>query len=433
MSGSLRLFRIEARRNFGLFLFLPFAAMVWCFVFLTTSDKVVLWPQVSIAVRDSVAVVGTAVTGVAAWMAGRGRRVRIEELLVTTAQPPVIRDLAAWATTTGWGLIGCMLGATIVLAHASLNATWGSPLVVPVVIGLLIAAASATWGYAAGTWFPGRFTAPLSAVVVFLFLFLPGAFSYPIQNLNFFSQSFDSVFFPVRTDLSPLHAAMLLGLTVLALGCIVLKRHRNLPAWGTALAGAAPSVACVVVLVGVGRPGTMSPLPYEPVCSQGSIEVCMHPAYQAVQAETVDVIERLTQPLVGVPGAPTKAVQVPSAAEWGLTPDGVLRFEPHESYAFLGGGPDSLASQISGVLTYGAACCDEAQEVIRGWLLEQAGVPIAICEEDRDEGGVCTGVPRRYVPHIERFAALPPEVRHAWLYDNYAALTRGELTLEDLP
>jgi hypothetical protein len=37
------------------------------------------------------------------------------------------------------------------------------------------------------------------------------------------------------------------------------------------------------------------------------------------------------------------------------------------------------------------------------------------------------------VPDIERFAALEPQVRDAWLHDNYAALTRGELTLEDLP
>jgi hypothetical protein len=77
-------------------------------------------------------------------------------------------------------------------------------------------------------------------------------------------------------------------------------------------------------------------------------------------------------------------------------------------------------------------CCDEAQEVIRGWLLEQAGVPSAICQQGGG-GGECTGVSQRYVPDIERFAALEPSVRDAWLHDNYASLIHGELALEDLP
>ena len=432
MTASLRLLRIEVRRSPGLFLFIPFAAMVWLLVTLMTSDKVVLWPEVSTTVRDSVAVVGTAVAGVAAWVAGRGQRARMTDLLGTTPRPPVARELGAWAATTGWGLLGCVLGATVVLVQSSMKATWGGPIASPMVIGLLITATSATCGYAAGTWFPGRFTAPLSAVVVFLFLFLPGAFSHPVQNLNFFSQSFDSVFWRVRTDLSALHAAVLFSVTALALGCTVLKHHRNVPAWGTALAGVAASVALLVVLVGAERHTGVDPVPYEPLCAQDSIEVCIHPAYEAVQAQTVDVVNRLMRPLAGVPGAPTRAEQVPFAEQSGFGPGGTLRFELYESIAFLGGGPASLASQISGVLAYGSVCCDEAQEVIRGWLLEQAGIPSDICQQG-GAGGVCTGVSQRYVPDIERFAALEPEVRDAWLRDNYAALTRGELTLEDLP
>ena len=136
MTASLRLLRIEVRRSLGLLLFIPFAAMVWLIVSLATSDKVVLWPEVSIAVRDGVAVVGTAAAGVAAWVAGRGRRARMEELLITTARPPVVRELAAWAAIAGWGLFGCVLGAAVVLVQASLNATWGSPLPSTMVIGL---------------------------------------------------------------------------------------------------------------------------------------------------------------------------------------------------------------------------------------------------------------------------------------------------------
>jgi hypothetical protein len=68
--------------------------------------------------------------------------------------------------------------------------------------------------------------------------------------------------------------------------------------------------------------------------------------------------------------------------------------------------------------------------VVRAWLLRQAGVQVPVCEQNGGEGSC---IPDRFVPEVERFAALEPGVRDAWLHDNYAALTRGELTLGDLP
>jgi hypothetical protein len=431
MSASLRLLRIEVRRSPGLFLFVPIAAVVWLIVKLISVGEIVLWPEITTTARDSAGIIGPAVAGLAAWIAGRGQRGRTAELLDTTPRPATVRELAAWAAIAGWGVIGWAVGAGVVLAQASMEATWGMPVAFPLIIALLVIVASASWGYAAGAWASSRFTAPLSAVVVFLFLFLPGAFSYPLQNLSPFSLSYDSVFWRVRPDLSAWHVALLLSLTVLGLASAALRYHKSPAAWATALGTAVASLVLLVILMGAERQTGVSRIPYEPLCAQGGIEVCIHPAFEAAQTETVDVIERLTQPLLGVPGAPVKAEQGPRSDQWGLSSAGVLHFQLLETETFVGGG-DTLASRVAGALVFGHACCGEAQEVIRGWLLRQAGISAEVCEAT-DGGGVCAGIPRRFVAEIERFAALEPEVRDAWLHDNYAALTRGELTLEDLP
>ena len=114
----------------------------------------------------------------------------------------------------------------------------------------------------------------------------------------------------------------------------------------------------------------------------------------------------------------------------GLYPDGTLVFGLYHARR-LGLGEDfafDVASSLAVDEVAMTARLDEqwtytdVQRVLVGWLMRQAGL---------------TGAPARGGPEVEaaiqRFDALDPHVRRAWLEENYAALRTGELTLEDLP
>ena len=48
------------------------------------------------------------------------------------------------------------------------------------------------------------------------------------------------------------------------------------------------------------------------MCHAAPLSVCVHPAYRAQLGETATLINRIAAPVLGAPGAPTRAVQRPS-------------------------------------------------------------------------------------------------------------------------
>jgi hypothetical protein len=211
----------------------------------------------------------------------------------------------------------------------------------------------------------------------------------------------------------------------------------------------------------VAVPSASRAISYELVCTQRSIEICVHPAYASVLDDTADMVDAVVQPLVGLPGFPVRAEQVRPDRE------GEVVVGPHELGAvppdLLGivpADPDTndvveasfvAVAAVAGQTDWFLSPLTPAQSAIGVWLMDRLGmdwstaegflmpafgdaVPIKdavnsgfLAPEDAD--GLLADV------HLaaERFGALSPEEQRAWLETNFAALRAGELELEDLP
>ena len=113
-------------------------------------------------------------------------------------------------------------------------------------------------------------------------------------------------------------AAWLVGLGGLALAIIVLRHRRRSPvAWGTLAAAALAIVVGWTQLVPApvfAAPSPSRAIAYEPVCTQRSIEICLHPAYESVLDETADLVDAVVRPLVGAARLPRARRAGPPAA-----------------------------------------------------------------------------------------------------------------------
>jgi len=312
-------------------------------------------------------------------------------------------------------------------------------LVLPVVVG---------WGSRSGTLGPATRLSALDAL----------HYLSPVAALD------ASVWYGVRPDVGWPQALFLLGLTCLALGGLALLRgERVRAAWSALLAGGALGVVAVAILLAVSPPSAVLlgasrttnvsfPLltrydrliPYTPVCAGAPVPVCVHPAYQSYLAAEAPVINRLIAPLVGLPGVPLRAAQLPHG-EMGVI-GRVLAFLPNngnnatDQYFF-----GNIAQALVGYDVVGPLppcpgdptlrACMEAQDAIGIWLVRQAGLRLDIV----NAGGTTL---QPYFGGVDwdatsaaatRFASLGRERQRAWLRAHYITLRHGGVPLKDLP
>ena len=108
------------------------------------------------------------VAGVAAWMGSRDSRRHTRDLVDATARPRWTAQLTTWAATTLWVAAGFLCCVAVLYGVTASQATWGGPPWWPVAVSLAELALVSALGFAAGTFFPSRFTAPLAALGAFL-------------------------------------------------------------------------------------------------------------------------------------------------------------------------------------------------------------------------------------------------------------------------
>ena len=455
---GLALFSIEFRRSLCLWLFPLLVGVLAWIVYDGLPAGIWLWTETVWSLQYSLILFGPLVGGLAVWTAGREGRREMGDLLLTTSRPAVARDLAVWAATAAWCCLAYALVAVTFLSLTGLLATWGSPEIGSVLIGLLAVVAHSAVGYAVGSYLPSRFVAPLFAVSVYwiqgITLFGLGSRFRNLSPLG--SDIASTVFYDETPDVFVLQALWLTGLAALALTAVALKRERNARYW-TALAVAATVAAAGATALALVPTETVeargTPVTYEPVCDDGGIEVCVHPAYETALPATSRVVNDLVEPLVGLPGAPTRAEQRPSEAR--LRPDGTLVYSLYggfyRSNVNIGYGfreymeqeiVPALAVGPSGYVEgkpYGSDFCrtaadapGEAQRAVSGWLIYRAGdygSADSMAFREAVNGQLCPGS----APLVERFDALAPAERRAWLEANYADLRDGEITPRDLP
>lgn len=468
---SLGLLRIEVRRSAALFLLPLLLAAAWWLAWNgtygvmneATFSNVYIWEETSRVVKDSVLNLGPLVAGLSAWAAGRNRRRGIGELLSTTSRSSVFRDLATWGGTAlpsaaVYVLLGVLLGVP-----TALNATWGAPLVGYLLVGLVALLMDSAIGFAAGHHLPSRFTAPLVAVALFVAHLLPmGAMGYG-PNLTLLSPAAYSNVAFTNVFYEPAHLAvpqLLLfgGLGTAALCSLALghpcDRRKARGALGAALVVAAFGF---VVALRTENPhgihaGGPEVAPFESVCEEGRITVCVHPAYENSLPATAEAVREVAKPLLGVPGAPTHAVQ----ADGPRTVPDEMRAEDLALFYDVDAGADGGEEMVKWSAAYGLVGDDamssvgmpakatqedwrrcgkardkrafnpaeEAKIVVGSWLLKRdgsySGDPFSRNCSNKDE-------------LVEGFAALTLNERRAWLEENLSGLRAGKVTLKDLP
>jgi len=414
------------------------------------------------------------VAGVAAWMGSRDSRRHTRDLVDATARPRWTAQLTTWAATTLWVAAGFLCCVAVLYGVTASQATWGGPPWWPVAVSLAELALISALGFAAGTFFPSRFTAPLAALGAFL-LCLEGfrnavgrSSGYALLSPTTSVPDDDTgLFHHYLPDVSIAQLMFLIGLTLVALAILGLPRAADagprprraaaviavagLAAAGTAigLTGTARTEAYGTVIPALHDAANDRPIPYTPVCGQAAgMPVCVHPAYRNfLPAMTADLAPVLRQ-IVSLPGAPARVDQVvvndliPSngAAITGVPP--VLRLPvsgtPDETSFGQNAGTFTSYLQSTlvtlfvvgarGFVSMGPPAGTPGQQAVELALLQQAGTAIQ------------TGAPGRQPTKADqvataarRFAAMPAAARHAWLADHLAALRAGHITLAQLP
>jgi hypothetical protein len=508
-----RILRMEIRHS----------AFVWCLPLLvvlfiydpyrTAVSYPALWPLRSTVVLNKFwpdMVVFAA--GFSAWAGSREGRRNTSDLLGTTARPAWARQLCSLAGTAFWAVAAFLIGSAVIYVRTSQQATWGGPPISPVVVGAVGLVMVCAVAFALGALFPGRFTAPIVAVglmIVTLAAFRQAVSStggpIPILSPDGSVPENDYGLFYRATIGVPIVQVMVFGgVTLAAVGLLGLSARTGGTGWrgalsavaagGTRLRTAALStftvgVALLVVGVALAGTGTRSPaggyeipsidssiiskpIPYTPVCSSagsfpaGGFQVCVHPAYRGYLPQVSSVLDAAVTELTGLPGAPTRAVEVSQAAlpsalfegnGNGLATNGVYQFtmenaialQPDESMlrdgfqqdivhaVIIGSAGKSAATQTDGGGTTGVEQNNGTlaqQAVVDGLLQALGSAPYPIIGVDNGPGAQQFHQQQAEVTTAAaKFAALPAATRHAWLVANLAALKAGTITLAQVP
>jgi hypothetical protein len=416
------------------------------------------------------------VAGVAAWMGSRDSRRHTRDLVDATARPRWTAQLTTWAATTLWVAAGFLCCVAVVYGVTASQATWGGPPWWPVAVSLAELALVSALGFAAGTFFPSRFTAPLAAFGAFL-LCLEGfrnavGRSSPYALLSpttYVPDDGTGLFRHYLPDVSIAQLMFLVGLTLVVLAALGLPRAADagprlrraaaviavagLAAAGTAigLTGTARTGAYGTVIPALHDAANDRPIPYTPVCGQAAgVPVCVHPAYRNFLPAMTAALAPVLREIASLPGAPARVDQVVvndlmasnGAAITGVPPVFRLPVPATPDETSFGQNAGTFTSYLQATLVtgfvvgahgfvfLGPAAGTPAQQAVVLALLQKAGTAT-------QTGGGPENSQHAKAEQVaaaaRRFAALPAATRHAWLAAHLAALRAGRITLAQLP
>ncbi|HEY2127568.1 MAG TPA: hypothetical protein VGH77_10325 [Streptosporangiaceae bacterium] len=490
--AAARLLRLELRHNAMLWLLPVVIAVFWLTTYRKTMALPPLWSLRADSLQTGVVIVFTApVAGAAAWMGSREARRHVTDLVSVTARPRWARQLASWAATAGWAIVGYLVCLAAVYGVTAHQVHWGGPLWWPAAVTAASLAAVSALGFAAGALLPSRFTAPVVAVAAFFVLALStqlivGSQSYwqvsPIVTgpWNGGPDPGVATFYPYVPDLAIAQFMFLAGITVAVLGGLALAagpggRRLGRPAAAVTAAG----LLAAATAAGLAGTGTMDrhgmiaipalhdaasdrPIPFTPVCSHTTIPVCLNPAFASYLPATAAALRPVLSQLAGLPGAPARISQAAAVYHQGAgngiaiglagpqltgTPPVYRLLLPDQ----LGGPPltaQAWASQlrigtgrdIVACVTGAGPGASPAQDAVAAAIMLAAGVdpavPVPGSPPPRNGGprpspGLALG--SSGLAAAQRFAARPAATRHAWLVQHLAALRAGQVTVAQLP
>ena len=207
------------------------------------------------------------------------------------------------------------------------------------------------------------------------------------------------------------------------------------------------------------------PARFTPVCSHTAIPVCLNPAFASYLPVTVTALDPVLREVAGLPGAPARISQAAATyrqesgnmVSIGLAGPVISGRPPAIRLLLPGqlGGPavstSELAAEIrsdagqaivSGIVGAGRSP-SLAQQAVAAVLVRAGGLvpsprPGRTPAPGRERGGLSSpdsalapGSPAYAA--AQRFAALAPQARRAWLVHHLTALRAGRITLAQLP
>jgi hypothetical protein len=417
----------------------------------------------------------------AAWAGSREGRRRTADLLASTAHSAWSRQAAAFAATAALFVLPFLAGVTVLYIQTARVATWGGPPLWPVAVSVLTLIAVCAVGFTAGALFPGRFTAPLVTVGVVMLeaaafnesVSQSGPLAFALLSPATAVPPIDSgVFYPVAPDLSIARAMFLGGVTVAVLGVLALAPVRGMQPGG--IGRRARTAAIALVAAGVALTGTAfgltatathgvsgwdipalhdaasdRPIPYTPVCAGTGLRVCMHPAFSYYLDDTAAALAPVAAEIAGLPGAPARGEEVNGAALTSTGGNGVITGNP-PVYQFsmntmldLSGFQETNFQETfqQDLLDAFVAPGGARNADVNGPSYTPAQQAVVIALMQAAGSRPTSNTPFAYNSPInaqvamtaDRFAALPPAARHAWLAAHLTALQSGHITLEQLP
>jgi len=363
LPGAARALRLELKRSAVPWV-LPLLAAVFYFDALRTADGFPpVWSQRATIIPDHMSwEVGLFAAGLAAWAGSREGRRKTLDLVGTTPRAAWARQSVALAGTLGWVLLAFLAGVAVIYGQTALQGAWGGPPLWPVLVGVACVTVVTVLGFAAGVFFPGRFTAPLAAIGVFLLFQIgfrqvlgitPSTGTYALLSPDSGVPQVDAgTYYHVAPDVSIVQVMFMAGIAVALFGVLGLAqglRELRLGGGGAALravlargdgwlvravaalltAGGVAASAVAFSLAGTARPdavtggwqipalhtaATDQPVPYAPDCStSGSgFQVCVHPAFGMDLHQVAAELDPVAAEIAGLPGAPVAARQAAS-------------------------------------------------------------------------------------------------------------------------
>jgi hypothetical protein len=458
-----RLLRLELRRS-DIVWTLPLLALLLWFTSSTHQGGVGPWNLRGIRLHQALLGVMPFAAGMAAWTGSRDGRRGTIDLVAVAALPRWAGRLTTWAATTCWAVAAYLVYAGALYWETEKESAWAGSFWWPVAVGAVATVAACALGFVAGAFFPGRFTAALAAVGVFLAItvgMLAGQHSYGLISPEKSGALNTGIFYPYLPDVAITQLIFLAGLAAAALGALGLSAASGGP-WLRRTAAAVTAAGLLAAGTGVGLVGTGHlringvvipavhdaandrPLRYTPACSHSVIPICVHPAYRNYLPTVTTAVAPVLSQVVGLPGAPVRVTQAATPASLGTSASTTFSQSPS-----ISGNPPVLQVRLIGPATATGGLIDlvrleaaiaivdavigvgqhggVAQQAIAVALLKAVGAPLI--DEAAPRG---TPSPPVYAAAL-RFAALPAATRHAWLATHEAALRAGRITLKELP
>jgi hypothetical protein len=485
-----RLLRLEIRHSPFLWALPVLAALFYYDTYRTSAGLPPIWTIRATVVTDHMLNdFSVFAAGLAAWAGSREGRRKTGDLLATTVRAAWARRATVFAATAFWTLLAFLAGVALVYVQTAVQATWGGPPLWPVAVGVLGVVAACAIGFTCGTFFPGRFTAPLVAVVVLVLDYVghgaanTGSTTNGTYGVLSPAQPTTApdvgVFYHVAPDVSIAQVMFIGGVIIVMGGLLALSPvagragRRGLSQGGAGkrvVAAAVALVACGAAasatafsLAGTAQYASATgwtipalhdaasdqPVPYTPECAKSGFPVCVHPAFAGYLHAATAALQPAAAEIAGLPGAPVRAEQVAS----GVLPTtagttSVFQYPQLDGLASFWASPadvnttswqaglqqDLFTWFVSGPVPQTVPGVPTgAQQVLVTALMAETGSGAPLFGQSYANGKLIGPSPAKVGAAATRFESLSKAAQHDWLATHLAAIRAGGVTLAQIP